>query len=115
LADQIIKQPNGKYAIWNTVVDEFYHLNMTRDGVIDYFVEANGRLAYNDDPDLKEIEAIERRRIAKLVDAVDNGTITSVRSFWQTWDECIAWLKGDYNKAPGEGKRLANDVLRRIV
>lgn len=106
MALEIIKQPNGRYAVWTTVCDNFIRFNDTRDEVITYFVERGGKLAYNDDPDLREIEKIERRRIGKLVDAIDDGTITTLRR-WHTWKEALAWLDGDYNFAPGEGKKMA--------
>ncbi len=109
---EIIKQPNGHYAVWSTVVDAFNAFNATREEVIDHFVERSGRAPPDDnDPDLLEIAAIERRRLGKLVDAVDDGTINTLRPSWSTWDECIAWLEGDFNKAPGEGKKLAKEAI----
>lgn len=38
MSHQIIKQPDGRYAIWSTIVDNFIVTNADRKQVIDYFV-----------------------------------------------------------------------------
>ncbi len=84
---EIVKQPNGRFAIWNTVIDAFQVFNLNREQVIDHFVERNGRASYEEDEaDAAEMEALERRRISKLVDAIEDGTISMFRPQWMTWD-----------------------------
>lgn len=35
---QIAKQPNGKYAVWSTVVDDFISVNCGVDDIVEFFV-----------------------------------------------------------------------------
>jgi hypothetical protein len=36
MARQIVKQPNGLYGCWSTIVDDFVRINMTREPYIEY-------------------------------------------------------------------------------
>ncbi len=36
---QIIKQPNDKYAVWSSVIDDFIIINATPDELIEGFIE----------------------------------------------------------------------------
>jgi hypothetical protein len=39
MGHQIIKQPNGKYSIWSTVVDHFVVIDSTPEEIIEYYCE----------------------------------------------------------------------------
>ena len=39
MGQQIIKQPNGRYAIWSSIVDDFLADNLTQNDVISFIVE----------------------------------------------------------------------------
>ena len=39
MGKQIIKQPNGLYAIWSSIVDDFIYYDCVREDLIEAFVE----------------------------------------------------------------------------
>lgn len=39
MGHQIIRQPNRKFAIWSSIVDDFVFLNATMEDIIQYYVE----------------------------------------------------------------------------
>jgi hypothetical protein len=43
MAWRIVKQPNGLYAKWSDIVDNFTHLNMTRERALDLCLDDLGR------------------------------------------------------------------------
>jgi hypothetical protein len=55
----IIKQPNGLYAEWSTIVDDFVCLDMTKNGIIEERLED-----YRN-----EVEDI----ITEIINAIDRG------------------------------------------
>lgn len=40
MSNQIIQQPDGKFAVWSTVVDDFTLLDAKPSEIIEYFLEA---------------------------------------------------------------------------
>ena len=40
MGTQIIRQPNGRFALWSSVVDDFTYLDCTQQEIVDVFVEA---------------------------------------------------------------------------
>ena len=38
MGHRIIEQPNGKFAIWSTIIDNFIKLNLTEKEIQDHFV-----------------------------------------------------------------------------
>ena len=52
MGKQIIKQPNGKYAVWSSIVDDFVYADGDVDGLISFYMhEAKDRITR----DVKEI------------------------------------------------------------
>jgi hypothetical protein len=39
MARRVVKQPNGRYAIWSSVVDNFVAINLSANGVVKYYTE----------------------------------------------------------------------------
>jgi len=55
---QIIQQPNKKFCIFSTVVDNIIYYNATKDQIIDYFLqEERKRVARNIEEIFQEIES----------------------------------------------------------
>lgn len=80
---QIIKQPDGHYAVFSSVVDDFVFVNATRRDIIRYFV---GR-------EVKEaIRGI--RRTLKLLDAGDQP----YHQFTMTYAEALRTIKAVHGK-----------------
>ena len=74
MANQIIKQPNGRYAVWSTIIDDFICMDVDRDELIEMFVEK------------------ERRNITERVDRklgmIADGQ-PAYRQFTKTFDDCV--------------------------
>lgn len=70
MAREIIKQPNGKYAQWSTVVDDFVMLDASPEEIIQ---------------DLLKIEEDDiRRRVLDKISELENG---KTGFFSHTWEE----------------------------
>lgn len=79
MGNQIIKQPDGKFAVLNSNTDTLALWDATKDEVIEWFVEL-------------ELADLERRkqRIADIVDHVDAGNAKAAYfQFVTTWDEAL--------------------------
>lgn len=76
---QIIKQPDGLFSVWSTVIDDFIFGDASEEDIIEFFAtEAVGKAR-------KEAqEALER------VKTLANP----YAQFTMTWDECQEMLKG---------------------
>ena len=78
MSNQIIRQPDGNYAIWSTVVDHFTAIDMTLDDIVEMWA------------------AEERSRIAKkvfeIVTQLENGG-KPYHQFTRTWDDAIGFIK----------------------
>ncbi|KKL68543.1 hypothetical protein LCGC14_2123910 [marine sediment metagenome] len=86
MGQQIIKQPNGKYALWSSVVDDFTLIDATRDQIIEEFVERAER----------EIVRL-RVNVAKTLDKIDAAE-PAYMQFTLSFDEAVAFVrhtKGD--------------------
>lgn len=79
MPQRIVKQPNGLYAIWSTVVDDFVLIDATRKEIVDHFWEHHSR---------RDIED-RVNRIADQLDAVG----MPYGQFTQTFEECVAEIK----------------------
>ena len=54
---QILKQPNGKYAVWSTIVDNFIIKNCTRDQLVEFYICSQREMIENSiDEKLERIE-----------------------------------------------------------
>ncbi len=79
MGNQIIQQPDGKFAVFNTNTDTIVLWEATRDEVVGWFVE-------------RELADLERRKqhIADLVDQVGAGNARrAYAQFAMTWDEAL--------------------------
>lgn len=75
---QVIKQPNGKYCIWSSVVDNIVYYNGTREETINAFIKA-------------EAETIQKR-VEKIIDSIDSGG-QPYHQFSKTFDDAIEAIK----------------------
>jgi len=75
---QIVKQPNGKYAIWSTVVDDFVCVECDLAELIDQLCQ-------------EEMTRIHKR-VTEVVAGLDLGR-SPYHQFTKTWDECIGIVK----------------------
>jgi len=79
VGNQIIRQPDGKFAVFNTNTDTIVFWDATKDEVVDWFVQL-------------ELAELERRKlaIAEMVDKVNVGNAREVYyQFAMTWGEAL--------------------------
>jgi hypothetical protein len=38
MGQQVIKQPNGSYAVWSSIVDNFILLNASKEEIVEYYI-----------------------------------------------------------------------------
>jgi len=74
MGHQIIKQPNGKFAIWSTIIDDFISMDNTPENLIQYYIEASK----------KEI----RERITETINTLESGG-KPYYQFTMTWEEAL--------------------------
>lgn len=73
---QIIKQPNGKLALFSSYSDTFIGLNMSNSDVVDFFVE--------------EAEQRARESVERILDHVNAGKPRyAYAQFALTWDDAV--------------------------
>jgi hypothetical protein len=72
MANQIIKQPNGKYAIWSSVVDGFILCNLDSFELFDYFDQ--------------EARSETRRKVNEILTKLENDE-KPYAQFTMTWEE----------------------------
>lgn len=80
MGNQIIKQPDGKFAVLNSNTDTIVLWDATKDEVVDWFFQM-------------ELADLERRKqqIAEIVDHVAAGNAREAyHQFAMTWDEALA-------------------------
>ena len=75
---QIIKQPNGLYAVWSSVVDNFIGVNCTAQDIIDRFTE-------------EEKERITSS-VNETVDLLNQGE-KPYYQFTKTWEEALQCIE----------------------
>lgn len=83
---QIIKQPNGKYAVWSSTVDNFILLDATPDEIIEGLVADSRR----------DIE----RAVHGKVESLDRGE-KAYHQFTLSWDDA---LKQIAQEDPGDAQ-----------
>jgi hypothetical protein len=83
MAHQIIRQPNGLYALWSTCVDNFTLLDATESEIVNELVSEYGlvgfRQACTDDV---------RRKVAMLEDGKP-----AYHQFTRSFEECVATIR----------------------
>jgi hypothetical protein len=87
MGQQIIKQPNGKYAIFSSIVDLFIGANLTKEEVIDFFVE-------------EEAKRITER-INEILEQLERGEKPYLQ-FTQTLDEALKTMEEVHKTSPQE-------------
>ena len=92
---QIVKQPDGKYAVWSSVVDDFILVNVEVCEIIEEFAEWERQ---------KLIE-----RINSIVDALERGD--KPYQFTQSYDECVALIR-EHHGDDAESLRLLQEGNR---
>lgn len=75
MGQQIIKQPNGKYAVFSSVVDGFVLLDATKQEVVEHFMESHRRDT--------------ERRVGEIVEQLESGG-QPYHQFTKTFDEAAA-------------------------
>lgn len=74
MGQQIIRQPDGKYAVWSSVVDSFVMIDAEPHEIADYWVEVEaGRL---------------RESVNRIVAELEAGG-RPYHQFTKTWDEAL--------------------------
>lgn len=74
-----VLQPNGNFAIWNTVADGFSDLNLTEHQALSYFYEYDGRKGRECRP-YREAQLQSCRETGRAFEKAD------------TWPEAVAWV-----------------------
>jgi hypothetical protein len=81
MGQQIIKQPDGKYALWSSIVGDFVALDCTPDDIYEIWLEE----------ERQRIEEAVTTEIAKL-----NDPKAMLRRTQMSWDEALAWRKENH-------------------
>lgn len=71
MAHHFIKQPNGLYAIWSTVIDDFLLTDATPEEVVEY--------------QIAQVIENERSEMERILKRLENNEPCG----WHTWDELI--------------------------
>lgn len=85
MGQQIVKQPNGKYAIFSSVVDAVIAMDCTREDLLEFWLD-------------EERERLQRS-IARYCDKLDAGE-KPYAQFTVTWDEALAETKAHGYELP---------------
>jgi hypothetical protein len=80
MGQQIIKQPDGKFAVFSSVVDAFVLYDCTADDIVEHFAEAAAEQA--------------RQTARRLVEQVSAGE-KAYYQFTMPWDEALALHLGN--------------------
>ena len=78
MGSQIIKQPNGKYAIFSSIVDDIVFYEATEKDIVKYFVD-------------REVERITQH-VRETIESLDKGGKPSFQ-FTMTWEEALDTAK----------------------
>lgn len=75
MGQQIIKQPNGKFALWSSIVDSFVMLDAEPKDIVDEWIA-------------DERQRVERA-VTEIVDKLNRGE-PAYYQFSMTWEEALA-------------------------
>lgn len=78
MGQQIIKQPNGLFALWSTVVDDFVLLDAEPSDLVDHFTERARRMFVTD--------------VERVVKTLNEGG-RPYYQFTKSFDDCIARIR----------------------
>lgn len=84
MGHQIIKQPDGKYLIFSSIVDNIIATGGTREEIINYYV--------------KRAVADETERVSKLIDSIEAGEKPYLQ-FGYTFEEVLRTVKTHHGQA----------------
>lgn len=91
MANQIIKQPNGLYCIWSTVVDHITCYHMTRDALVEEFLSVQR----------ERIETEVDRKLAQL----EKGE-KPYYQFTMTYEEALEQVAERHDQATADEQRV---------
>jgi hypothetical protein len=80
---QIIKQPNGKYCIFSSVVDNVTYYNCTKEQIIDIHIK-------------QEADSI-RKRVSLIIDELEDGE-KPYNEFTKTFEEMLLTIEDIHGK-----------------
>jgi len=72
---QIIKQPNGRYAVWSTIVDDIIAYDGTKQEIVNLFV--------------KDVVENTTKDVTRMIDRLEEGD-KPYYQFTKTWPEVLA-------------------------
>lgn len=101
----ILKQPNGTYARFSTVVDDFTHMNMTRDEALDVCRDYLGRR----DAD----EKVRRADAEEPTDASAHRPVGVQPPPLTRWRECIDYMQALGKKRAARRRMISDEAARR--
>jgi len=84
MGHQIIKQPNGKYAVFSSIVDHFIMWDATPEAIIEDRVQ--------------EFREQTEKAVRETCRRLDEGDPKVYRQFTMTWDEAIKDIRERYGK-----------------
>lgn len=80
---QIVKQPNGLYAVWSSIVDSVIVYDATPDEIIEFY----------------QLEEMKRLRdgVLEAIAALERGEKPSGQ-FTKSWEDCLHWIEVVHGK-----------------
>lgn len=76
MSHQVIKQPNGRYCVFSSIVDNFILINCTKQDLVDYYME-------------KETENV-KNAVDRMVSRAEGKTPPN--QFTKTYDEALKFI-----------------------
>ena len=90
---QIIKQPDGKFALWSSVCDNFILINASPEEIINYKIE-------------RKTESI-KNNVMKTISKLKQNE-KPYYQFTQTWEDCLETVKNNH------GQKELNHLLKAL-
>lgn len=78
MSNRIVKQPNGKFAIWSTIVDDFTFVDMEPQDIIDEWAK-------------KEVDRLSES-VTRIVAELERGE-KPYAQFTESFDECVEFIR----------------------
>ena len=96
MGHQIIKQPNGKFGIFSSVVDDFVFINATEQDIVDFYV--------------KKFTRETRISVAKDILTLEDGQMRKPAA-WnkKTFGEALDWIEHVHGKQRREAREAEID------
>jgi chloramphenicol O-acetyltransferase len=90
MGQQIVKQPNGKYCLFSSVVDSVTYYNMSAEEIVEVWTN-----------DAKEEY---ERKVKEIIETLEEGG-KPYYQFTQSYEDCIETIKEVHGEAEGENVR----------